>query len=60
MRVAAFVGEQVEAHLESERSAYDYRRIFVSNPDVVGRKLRGLPPNRSIGEAYKPLLSSLW
>jgi len=36
------VGEATERHLELERSEYDFRRIFVSNPDVAGRSLREL------------------
>ena len=37
-----FMGEPVKAHLELERSEFDFRRVFVSNPDIVGRKLRDL------------------
>ena len=42
-RAAAVLGEVVpETHLEHRRSAYDYRRIFVSSPDVVGKRLADL------------------
>ncbi len=41
--VVAFMGEPSDQHLELERSDLDYRRIFVSNPAVVGRRLSDLP-----------------
>lgn len=48
-RVAAFMGELAEEHPELERSTFDYRRMFVSNPEVVGRRLRDLPLRREFG-----------
>lgn len=44
-RVAPFFGEVTEEHLELDRSTYDFRRVFVSNPQVAGRRLEelGLP-----------------
>ncbi|MCA9958795.1 MAG: hypothetical protein KC443_07170, partial [Anaerolineales bacterium] len=36
------LGELTDIHLEFDRSQYDYRRIFVSNPAVVGRRLSEL------------------
>jgi putative transport protein len=36
------IGEATGRHLELERSEYDFRRIFVSNPDIAGRSLRDL------------------
>ncbi len=42
---AAALGEVTDKHLEMDRSEYDFRRVFVSNPRVVGQRLRdlGLP-----------------
>ena len=40
--VVAALGAPSEAHLELDRTAYDFRRIFVSNEDLVGRKLADL------------------
>lgn len=48
-RVAAFMGELVEANLALERSTFDYRRVFVSNPEVAGRRLRDLPLRQQFG-----------
>jgi putative transport protein len=39
---AAFLGEMTTERLELDRSKLDFRRIFVSNPQVVGRPLRDL------------------
>ena len=46
-KAAADLGEAVGEHLEFDRSEYDFRRIFVSNPEVVGRTLNelNLPQN---------------
>jgi len=38
-RVAAVLGERCEEEIDLERSEYDHRRIFVSNPRVAGRQL---------------------
>lgn len=39
-RVMAYLGEPCAERLELDRSEYDFRRIFVSNPRVVGHRLR--------------------
>ncbi len=39
---AAFLGEMTAEHLELDRSKPDFRRVFVSNSQVVGRPLREL------------------
>jgi putative transport protein len=39
-RVMAYLGEASAERLELDRSEYDFRRIFVSNPQVVGHHLR--------------------
>ena len=36
------LGRFTDEHLELDRSEYDFRRIFVSNPDVAGRHLGDL------------------
>jgi putative transport protein len=41
-RVAAAIGEITDIHLELDRSEYDFRRVFVSNPRVIGQRLRDL------------------
>jgi putative transport protein len=41
-RVTAYLGEPSEERLEFDRSQLDHRRIFVSNPKVVGHRLRDL------------------
>lgn len=48
-RVIAFIGEPAEAHPALDRSTFDYRRVFVSNPEVVGRRLRDLPLRQQFG-----------
>jgi putative transport protein len=40
--VIAQIGEDTDVHLEFDRSQYDFRRIFVSNQEVVGRRLADL------------------
>ncbi len=41
-RVVPHIGELMDVQLELDRSQYDYRRIFVSNPAVTGRTLAEL------------------
>lgn len=41
-RTAAFLGEPSDQHLELDRRELDFRRIFVSAPDVAGRRLSEL------------------
>ena len=36
------LGELTSEHLELDRSQYDFRRVFVSNPDVAGRTIASL------------------
>jgi putative transport protein len=40
--VVAALGRPSELHLEYDRRVYDFRRIFVSNSSVVGRRLKDL------------------
>ncbi len=39
-RVMHYLGEPSHKQLELDRSEYDFRRIFVSNPKVAGHRLR--------------------
>ena len=41
-RARLIFGEPTNAHLESDRSQLDFRRVFVSSKEVVGRQLRQL------------------
>lgn len=41
-RVVAGLGERVATRLEMDRSQLDFRRIFVSSPQVIGHRLRDL------------------
>ena len=48
-RVAAVLGERCEEEIGLERSEYEYRRIFVSNPRVAGRQLGSLTLHERFG-----------
>lgn len=37
--MVALLGESVTEQLALDRSIYDFRRVFVSSPDVIGRRL---------------------
>ena len=39
--VVAALGEQVAEQLDVDRSVYDFRRVFVSKYDPVGKRLTG-------------------
>ena len=41
-RLAAYLGETSNARLELDRSEFDYRRMFVSNPRIAGHRLGDL------------------
>jgi putative transport protein len=40
--VTAYLGQESEEHLDLDRSEFDYRRMFVSNPKLVGQTLGDL------------------
>lgn len=40
--VTAQLGEPTDEHLEFDRSIYDFRRVFLSNPDLAGKRLAEL------------------
>ncbi|MBC8076268.1 MAG: transporter [Chloroflexales bacterium] len=41
-RVTALLGAPSDEQLDLDRSAFDYRRVFVSNPRLAGQRLRDL------------------
>jgi putative transport protein len=40
--VSRLLGELTDEHLELDRSHYDFRRIFVSKPEMAGRRIKDL------------------
>ena len=48
-RAAHLLGELTEEHLERDRSEFELRRVFVSNPEIAGRALRDLNIPREYG-----------
>jgi len=48
-KAVAWLGEPSGELLELDRSQYDFRRIFVSNPEIVGRSLNELDLPRNYG-----------
>lgn len=48
-RVQEALGRTSDAHLELDRSVLDYRRIFVSNPEVVAVPMKDLPLGERFG-----------
>ncbi|MCC6558663.1 MAG: transporter [Polyangiaceae bacterium] len=49
VKAIAALGERSEEALELDRSVVDYRRVFVTNPKVIGRSLRALDLSRRFG-----------
>lgn len=47
--VGALLGEPTDAHLEFDRTNLDFRRVFVSNPELVGHRLRDLNLPQNFG-----------
>jgi len=41
-KVTRFLGERSTTEIDLDRREFDYRRVFVSNPKLVGRRLRDL------------------
>ena len=52
-KAVAGLGQPAAEQLELDRSEYDFRRIFVSNPDIVGRSLSEL----DLPHAYGAIVS---
>jgi putative transport protein len=40
--VTTYLGQESGEHLDLDRSQFDYRRVFVSNPKIVGQTLRDM------------------
>ena len=53
--VTAFLGEKSDKKLTYDRSEYDYRRIFVSNPEVAGQKIASL----NLNEKFSALITRI-
>ncbi len=49
------LGRVSKSHLEFDRSQFDVKRIFVSNPDVVGHKLSAL----NLNQKYHAVISRI-
>ncbi|HEX9012299.1 MAG TPA: TrkA C-terminal domain-containing protein, partial [Anaerolineaceae bacterium] len=47
--VTAFLGVESRTELVTDRSEYDYRRVFVSDPRIAGRRLSDLKLRRTLG-----------
>ncbi len=52
-KAVAWLGERAGEQLELDRSLYDFRRIFVSNPEIAGRTLNEL----DLPHAYGAIVS---
>jgi putative transport protein len=48
-RVTAYLGRECDEHLELDRSEFDFRRMFVSDPRVVGHRLGDLNLTKQFG-----------
>lgn len=48
-RVTDYLGEPSAEHLEYDRSTFDFRRVFVSNPKIAGKRLRDLNLPEQLG-----------
>jgi putative transport protein len=48
-QVTAYLGQESDEHLELDRSEFDFRRMFVSNPRVVGHRLGDINLTRQFG-----------
>lgn len=48
-RVARFLGERSTEEIDLDRSEFDFRRIFISNPQVAGRRLKELNLRKTFG-----------
>jgi putative transport protein len=46
-RAQQIFGQSAEERIEEDRSQLDYRRVFVSSPEVVGRRIRDLDLERT-------------
>ncbi len=49
VRAEQIFGQPVEAHIELDRSQLDFRRVFVSRQQIVGKRIRELDLENSMG-----------
>jgi len=54
-KVTRFLGEQSGTEIDLDRREFDYRRIFLSNPRLAGRRLREL----RLKEAYGAIVTRI-
>jgi putative transport protein len=54
-KVTRFLGKQSGTEIDLDRREFDYRRIFVSNPKLAGRRLRDL----RLKEAYGAIVTRI-
>ena len=48
-RVAEYLGKKSEEEIDLDHSEFDFRRIFISNPQVAGRRLKELNLRKKFG-----------
>lgn len=48
-KITQFLGELSAEHIERDKSELEVRRIFVSNPDIEGRRLKSLMVDEKFG-----------
>ena len=53
-QVAEHLGQEADEHLELDRSEFDFRRMFVSNPQVVGRQVERHPVDGAVRRHRHP------
>jgi putative transport protein len=56
LRAEQIFGQPLEAHIEQDRSQLDFRRVVVSRQEVVGKRIRELDLERSMGATVTRLL----
>jgi len=49
VRAEQIFGQPLEAHIEMDRSQLDFRRVFVSRQEIVGKRIRELDLENSMG-----------
>jgi putative transport protein len=54
-RIAGFLGERSNEEIDLDRREFDFRRIFVSNPSLAGRRIRDL----HLKEKYGAIVSRI-
>lgn len=52
-KAIAFLGHPDETEISSDRTIYDVKRIFVSNPEIAGEKIASL----NLGEKFSTLIT---